>query len=165
MIKTMKKNEINIESGCKYLSDSQSIKALPKNCIFDKGKVGCGGTTIAITNDEPYVIAVPYVSMILNKCQQHSNLLGVYRGVNVKDITKVYKMISSFKDIAIGQFVSASSLKNRFTDIYNELGMNDIQAKGSDINNFYHTTSIKKKIDGKVVAGYRIITPKMIIKS
>ena len=33
---------------------------LPKNCLFNKGKIGCGGTSLAIESDMPYVIAVPF---------------------------------------------------------------------------------------------------------
>ena len=34
------------------------MKDFPKNCIFNKVKTGCGATTIALTNDENYIIAV-----------------------------------------------------------------------------------------------------------
>jgi hypothetical protein len=77
---------INIPSDIKYLS--QYITELPSNCIFDKGKVGCGGTTLAIQSNKPYVIAVPFVSLIENKAKQHSNVFPVYEGVKVKHIEK-----------------------------------------------------------------------------
>jgi hypothetical protein len=68
-------NKITIPSGTKYLSDI--MKELPINCLFDKGRVGCGGTTLALTNDKPYVIVVPFISLIESKVAQHSTLLGV----------------------------------------------------------------------------------------
>lgn len=40
---------------------------LPYNCIFNKGITGCGGTTIALFNDEPYIVAVPTTELITNK--------------------------------------------------------------------------------------------------
>lgn len=40
---------------------------LPYNCIFNKIVTGCGGTTIALFNEEQYVIAVPYTELIINK--------------------------------------------------------------------------------------------------
>lgn len=73
-----------------YLSDK--INELPKNCLFDKGKVGCGGTTLAIEGNEPYVIAVPHVSLVNNKIRQYPNnrypysIFGVYEGVSADDI-------------------------------------------------------------------------------
>lgn len=75
---------INIKTNTKYLSDA--IGELPKNVIFDKGKVGCGGSTLAITSKENYVIAVPFVSLIKNKCEQHPDVLGVYEKTTAKMI-------------------------------------------------------------------------------
>lgn len=77
---------IKIESGVKYLSDSVSINTLPSKCLFDKGKVGCGGTTLAIEGGLPYVIAVPFVSLIENKVKQHPNVFGFYGGVKVGEL-------------------------------------------------------------------------------
>jgi hypothetical protein len=54
-----------------YLSDI--ISELPTNCLFNKGKVGCGGTTLAIEGNKPYVICVPFVSLIINKMTQYIN--------------------------------------------------------------------------------------------
>lgn len=55
----------------KYLSESEYFKnGFPKNCILDKGRVGSGGTTLALTSKDPYVIAVPYKAMIENKVYQ-----------------------------------------------------------------------------------------------
>ena len=76
----------------KYLSDK--IKELPKNCLFDKGKVGCGGTTLAIEGSVPYVIAVPYAGLVRNKVRQYPNerclyrLFGVSEGVTPDNIRK-----------------------------------------------------------------------------
>jgi len=60
---------------------------LPKNCIFDKQKVGVGGTSLAIDSKDPYVIAVPYVSMIQNKMYQHKGkLFGLYGDIKKEDL-------------------------------------------------------------------------------
>lgn len=82
---------INIKSGTEYLKDQ--IPVLPANCIFDKGRVGCGGTSIAIESDTPYVITVPYTALIKNKVDQypHNNrfmgkVLGVMEGVTKADV-------------------------------------------------------------------------------
>ena len=75
-----------------YLSDLR--KELPVNCLFDKGKVGCGGTTLAIESNVPYVICVPFVSLVDNKLAQYPNerysgeLFGVWSGVTVASIKK-----------------------------------------------------------------------------
>ena len=57
----MKKLEINSKNGFINLPD------LPHNCIFNKVVTGCGATTVALFNDEDYVIAVPTVELIINK--------------------------------------------------------------------------------------------------
>jgi hypothetical protein len=57
-----------IPAGTNYLSDV--LTELPVNCLFNKGVTGCGGTTIALTNDVPTVICVPYVSLADNKSIQ-----------------------------------------------------------------------------------------------
>ena len=99
----------NYYKTMKYLSEK--ISALPKNCLFNKGKVGCGGTTLAIKGDEPYVIAVPFGSLTINKVSQYPNercdykLLGVYEGVTPSDITnylteaKVPKIITTYDSL------------------------------------------------------------------
>lgn len=80
-------NVIKINKSINYLSGAMA--ELPKNCLFDKGKVGCGGTTIALTSKENYIIAVPFVSLIQNKVEQiynYPNVLGVYEGIKTSDI-------------------------------------------------------------------------------
>lgn len=44
------------------------MKDFPMNCIFNKVKTGCGATTIALTNNENYIITVPTTELIENKC-------------------------------------------------------------------------------------------------
>ncbi len=67
-----------------YLSDF--ISELPKNKIVNKGGTGVGGTTLAIRDKNPYVIAVPFQEMIINKCFKEKNLLGVMQGITTEDI-------------------------------------------------------------------------------
>lgn len=57
----MKTIKINSENG--YLN----LKHLPTNCIFNKKVTGCGGTSIALYGNTPYVIAVPTTELITNK--------------------------------------------------------------------------------------------------
>ena len=66
--------------GANYLSDIPNFK-FPVNCLFNKGKTGCGGTKFVLTNDENAIIAVPYKSLIKNKTkntqEQEKIILGV----------------------------------------------------------------------------------------
>lgn len=64
------RKHIEIPGHIKYLTQDDFMIDLPSNSIFDKGKVGCGGTTVALNSDKPYVIVVPYDAMIENKSNQ-----------------------------------------------------------------------------------------------
>lgn len=64
---------------------------LPENCIFNKGKTGCGATTLAIENRISTLIAVPTVNLIKNKLPEHADLLGVYGGVTNQEIADYLK--------------------------------------------------------------------------
>ncbi len=68
---------IVIPSGIKYLSEHKELNELPSNCIFNKGKVGCGGTTLALESKYNYIIAVPFISLIDSKINKYPNALGV----------------------------------------------------------------------------------------
>ena len=71
----MNKKIITVPSGTKYLSEI--ISDLPHNAYINKGLTGIGGTTIALTNDEYYVVAVHTLALVENKMQQHNHVLGV----------------------------------------------------------------------------------------
>lgn len=85
---------INIPAGIKYLSEV--MNELPENCIFNKGKVGCGGTTIAINSADNYIIIVPFISLIDSKTNKHENILGV-DGWTDNHIIKTYNEKESVK--------------------------------------------------------------------
>ena len=68
----MIKYEIQEKDGYLTMAD------LPHNCIFNKVRTGCGGTTIALQNEENYVIAVPTTELIVNKLNSTENLFGLY---------------------------------------------------------------------------------------
>lgn len=44
------------------------MEDFPENCIFNKVKTGCGATTIALTNNKNYIVAVPTTDLVINKC-------------------------------------------------------------------------------------------------
>ena len=56
-------NKLTINSNNGFIN----LKDLPSNCIFNKVVTGCGATTVALFNDESYVITVPTVELIINK--------------------------------------------------------------------------------------------------
>jgi len=56
---------IEVPEGNSYIGEFMTD--LPDNVMFNKVTTGSGMTTLALTNDVKYVIAVPYVTLMLNK--------------------------------------------------------------------------------------------------
>lgn len=75
---------ISIPSKYKYMSEV--FTTLPDNSFLCKSVAGVGGTSLAIMNGENYVIAVGSVELIINKSEQHENLIPVHSGVTVRDL-------------------------------------------------------------------------------
>lgn len=87
------------------------IKELPLNCLYSKGKVGCGGTSLAIEGEKPYVICVPFNCLIENKLHQYPNdrfkgdILGITSKTGKMDIkyyvreTKIPKIIVTYDSL------------------------------------------------------------------
>lgn len=78
---------IDAPKGATYLSDF--LTEIPVNCLFNKKQTGCGATELAIRNDIPTLIAMPYVALVKNKTiyrQDKIEVLGVYEGIGEQDI-------------------------------------------------------------------------------
>lgn len=73
---------------------------------------------------------------------------------------KLAKMITS--KIKIG-FISSNQAKEIIANAYKELGITDT-AKASDLSKWFDCKEAPKRIDGKVVKGYEIYSPKFILK-
>ena len=71
---------------------------LPSNCVLDKGRTGCGATTLAIRQQGNAIIAAPYVNLIKSKELQHAGiLLGVYEGTGRDEILDYAKSHGTHK--------------------------------------------------------------------
>ena len=80
-------SSITAPEGAIYLSDFMT--EIPANCLFNKKHTGCGATELAIRNDIPTIIAMPYVALVKNKTiyrKDHISVLGVYEGVTEQEI-------------------------------------------------------------------------------
>lgn len=64
-------NEIPVEASKRYLSDVFDEGYLPYG-ILDKVIPGCGGTTLALESPFDYIIFVPTIELIENKCNQYN---------------------------------------------------------------------------------------------
>lgn len=61
--------EIEIKTapeGVNYLNEIENFE-IPVNCIFNKGKTGCGGTETAINQKGHTIIAMPFINLVRNK--------------------------------------------------------------------------------------------------
>lgn len=67
---------------------SEFLEQLPKGILYKKA-CGVGGTQLALTSQSPYIITVPTVELIKNKCFQHLHVLGVYSITHSKVTLKV----------------------------------------------------------------------------
>ena len=77
-----------------YLGEVPEFKenGLPSGYLIDKGKVGCGGTSLALEDNRDTIICVPFVSLIKNKMHKYGDkILGVYQGVTKEDIAEYLK--------------------------------------------------------------------------
>ena len=74
---------------------------IPINCLFDKGITGCGGTHVALTNNKNTIVAVPYISLVKNKVNQHEGkVLGVYGDIDQSEIEH-YILTNDLKKIMV----------------------------------------------------------------
>ena len=60
-------NKYDVVDLTNSLKLSDLMSELPQNCIFIKGKTGCGGTTLALKSSDKYLIIMPYISNVRNK--------------------------------------------------------------------------------------------------
>ena len=94
----MQSNIITAPAGATYLSDFMTT--IPENCIFNKHITGCGATELALRNDVPTIIAMPYVSLVKNKTlyrKDNLNILGVYSDISNDAIANYAHQSDSIK--------------------------------------------------------------------
>ena len=78
---------------------SEAISEIPSNCLFNKGVTGCGGTYLEIISNRDSIILVPNVNLVINKTNQHSNLIGVYGEVSKETFNHKFQMDFQYKKI------------------------------------------------------------------
>lgn len=130
----MKKFTITVPSGTKYLSDfrneaGQRFK-LP-NGILNKELTGCGGTTLALEDENKTIICSPRRKLIENKAAQYPNSLLVVEGITEKQvkeyvaatpIPKILTTYDSFRKIkkAVGCFEGWKVVVDEFQCLLND---------------------------------------------
>lgn len=104
----MKKTIIN-EIICS--GEFLNLPDLPHNCIFNKVRTGCGGTSIALMNSENYVIAVPYTELIINKLGRTDAGISVWKFGEIEQ--SVFGLFGNFGECKTDfqDFVSTPGIK------------------------------------------------------
>lgn len=100
----MKIENFVVKSEYRYLGEVPEFKSLPVGYLIDKGKVGCGGTTIALEDDKDTIVCVPFVSLIKNKMFKYNTkdemkICGVYKDISVEMIKDYVKNKKGAKKI------------------------------------------------------------------
>lgn len=145
LIKTyriMKKIQINVPSGIKYLSDWDELWDLLPNdrpFILNKRICGCGATEMYIRSDKKVILASPRKHLLYNKYSQHfSDNLYLYRFQG--DKKKYFESkASSEKEILAFNDDLAEYIKhgeNKILTTYDSLGkiMEVLVDLGEDLN-------------------------------
>lgn len=87
----MKQNIIKIPTGIQYLSDFKMEDGAPfqlPNGILNKELTGCGGTTLALEDENKTIICSPRIRLLENKKAQYPSALLVKGGINKRDVAK-----------------------------------------------------------------------------
>jgi len=130
----MKKVTINVPSGTKYLSrfkDESGRRFRLPNGVLNKELTGCGGTTLALEDENKTVICSPRRKLIENKAAQYKNSLLVVEGVSAKQIAeyiqavavpKILTTYDSFRKIkaAVGSFEGWKVVVDEFQALLND---------------------------------------------
>lgn len=89
--KPIMRTVIDIPEGNYKLTDEGiGWTDLPSKTYLNKTTCGSGATWLAITNHVDYVIACPYIRLIENKMEEHSNIIAVYGGISESKIKDKY---------------------------------------------------------------------------
>ncbi|MBW9201370.1 hypothetical protein EVD33_00150 [Bacteroidales bacterium SW292] len=122
-----------------YMADSD----LPHNCIFNKARTGCGATTIAIRNNENYVIAVPTTELIINKCNSEKELFGLYGNFTASLKNRLKEYAKTSKPIKI------MCTYDKLPKLLEHINANDCRLLVDEYHNLLKQYSFRDKaIDG-----------------
>lgn len=71
----MKEITLDLTKAKNYIGEI--YKDLPQDCLFNKVLCGAGGTHLALKNDIPYIILVPYIELINSKVKNTEEYAGI----------------------------------------------------------------------------------------
>ena len=132
------KRVVEIPKGNVRLTDSGvGWNDLPSRTYLNKQTTGCGATYLSITNDIDYVIAVPYIRLIENKLEKHSDIIiPVYGDIKNQTIDGLYKKAKA-KNLPIKLMVTYEGIPRLFSfDWFNPKDFKLLVDEAHDLCNF-----------------------------
>lgn len=132
------KRVVEIPKGNVRLTDSGvGWNDLPSRTYLNKQTTGCGATYLSITNDIDYVIAVPYIRLIENKLEKHSDIIiPVYGDIKNQTIDGLYKKAKT-KGLPIKLMVTYEGIPRLFSfDWFNPKDFKLLVDEAHDLCNF-----------------------------
>ena len=132
------KRVVEIPKGNARLTDSGvGWNDLPSRTYLNKQTTGCGATYLSITNDIDYVIAVPYIRLIENKLEKHSDIIiPVYGDIKNQTIDGLYKKAKA-KGLPIKLMVTYEGIPRLFSfDWFNPKDFKLLVDEAHDLCNF-----------------------------
>lgn len=118
----MQKEIITIKRGTRYLSDVKDKDGkqfqLPKG-ILGKGTTGCGGTTLALEDENKTIIASPRIKLLECKALQYPDALLVIGGVRTDEVARYIDEMESLQKTPkiLTTYDSLFKVANAITDI------------------------------------------------
>lgn len=85
-----------VEAPVEAVYLSEFITELPRG-IFNKGATGVGGTQLALTSPESYIVVVPTIEIIINKKSQNPHIVEVYGETRYKEFASQIKSRIKYK--------------------------------------------------------------------
>lgn len=132
------KRVVEIPKGNVRLTDSGvGWNDLPSRTYLNKQTTGCGATYLSITNGVDYVIAVPYIRLIENKLEKHSDIIiPVYGDIKNQTIDGLYKKAKA-KGLPIKLMVTYEGIPRLFSfDWFNPKDFKLLVDEAHDLCNF-----------------------------
>ena len=132
------KRVVEIPKGNVRLTDSGvGWNDLPSRTYLNKQTTGCGATYLSITNDIDYVIAVPYIRLIENKLEKHSDIIiPVYGDIKNQTIDGLYKKAKA-KGLPLKLMVTYEGIPRLFSfDWFNPKDFKLLVDEAHDLCNF-----------------------------
>ena len=80
---------------------------IPANCLFNKKQTGCGATELAIRNNIPTIIAMPYVALVKNKTIYRKDDISV-QGVARKGVEAIELKLKGYEATEIAKHYDTS---------------------------------------------------------